>query len=45
MMEREHKRCMRPTGEVEWEIDESEWIPMISNPDGDKFLDLYGEGA
>jgi len=45
MMEREHKRCQQPTGEVEWEISTAPWVQMIPNPDGDKFYELYGESA
>ena len=42
MMEREHKRCEAPTGEVEWEIDTSEWRgPAISNIAAERFLELY----
>jgi hypothetical protein len=46
MMEREHKRCQAPTGEVEWEVDESSWVgPQVSNIEAERFIELYGESA
>jgi hypothetical protein len=46
MMEREHKRCQAPTGEVEWEVDESPWMgPTIDNIEAERFIELYGESA
>ena len=40
MMEREHKRCQQPSGEVEWEIDTSEWCgPQVSNIEAES---IYG---
>jgi hypothetical protein len=42
LMEREHKRCQQPTGEVEWEVDTSEWLgPTITNHEAGDFLELY----
>jgi hypothetical protein len=44
MMEREHKRCQQPTGEVEWEVDTSEWLgPTITNHEAGDFLELYNQ--
>lgn len=44
LMEREHKRCQAPTGEVEWEIDDGEWMgPVVSNVEAERFLELYAE--
>ena len=44
MMEREHKRCQQPTGEVEWEIDTSEWRgPQVSNIEAERFMELYAD--
>jgi len=46
MMEREHQRCQKPTGEVEWELNTAEWKgPTIVNTDGERFFELYGESA
>lgn len=42
LMEREHKRCQQPTGEVEWEVDEGDWNgPAITNHAAEDFLALY----
>src|SRR6185369_6095758 len=42
MMEREHKRCQQPTGEVEWELNTAPWMgPTIINHDAEKFFSLY----
>jgi len=44
MMEREHKRCEAPTGEVEWEIEDTPHAgPIISNIEAERFLELYAE--
>ena len=42
MMEREHKRCLQPTGEVEWEIIPEPWSgPIITNHSAEDFIELY----
>lgn len=44
LIEREHKRCQAPTGEVEWELNTQPWRgPMISNSAAEDFLALYAE--
>ncbi len=42
LMEREHKRCMQPTGEIEWEIDDRPAIGcIVTNHAAEDFLELY----
>lgn len=42
MMEREHKRCQAPTGEVEWEIEDVPYEgAIVSNVEAERFLELY----
>lgn len=44
LIEREHKRCQAPSGEVEWELNTQPWRgPMISNSAAEDFLALYAE--
>lgn len=42
LIEREHKRCLQPTGEVEWEVDEGPAIgAIVTNYAAEDFLELY----
>ena len=42
LMEREHKRCLQPSGEVEWEIEDTPFAgPVITNHAAEDFLALY----
>ena len=43
MMEREHKRCQQPTGEVEYEIETSHWNQSIPNPGVEDFFSQYAD--
>lgn len=42
MLEREHKRCLQPTGEVEWEIEPEPWMgSVVTNHAAEDFVALY----
>ncbi len=44
LMEREHKRCLQPTGEVEWEVDERPALGnVVSNWAADQFMEAFSE--
>ena len=42
MSEREHKRCLQPTGEIEWEIETAPYAgAIIMNNKAEDFVALY----